>query len=103
MIPSLLVGDYLFVSKFSYGYSKYSIPFAPLMFSGRVLFTEPKRGDVFVFKKPTNTNIDYIKRLIGMPGEKIQLVNGVVHINGKPVIREKIDDFVKAGQFWPKD
>ena len=102
MIPSLLVGDYLFVSKFSYGYSKYSIPFAPPMFSGRILLTEPKRGDVFVFKKPTNTNIDYIKRLIGMPGEKIQVINGIVQINGKPVIREKIDGFVKLDSFGRK-
>ena len=76
MIPTLLVGDYLFVSKFSYGYSKFSLPFALPLFSGRILESKPQRGDVFVFKKPTNTKIDYIKRLIGMPGETIQIING---------------------------
>lgn len=99
MVPTLLVGDYLFVSKFSYGYSKYSLPFSPAVFSGRVFITKPKRGDVFVFRKPTNTNVDYIKRLIGMPGEKIQVIGGVVHINGRALKREAISGFTKKDAF----
>ena len=93
MIPTLLVGDYLFVSKMSYGYSRYSLPFSPPLIPGRVLFREPERGDVIVFKKPTDTSTDYIKRLIGLPGDKIQLRGGILHINGKAVIRRAVDDF----------
>ncbi len=102
MVPTLLVGDYLFVSKFSYGYSKFSLPFAPPLFSGRILENKPQRGDVFVFKKPTNTKIDYIKRLIGMPGETIQIVNGLVLIDGKPVVRKKILGLEKMDAFGRK-
>ena len=93
MFPTLLVGDYLFVSKISYGYSRYSLPFAPPLIPGRVLFSEPERGDVIVFKKPTDTRIDYIKRLIGLPGDKIQVRRGILHINSKAVIRRAVDDF----------
>src|SRR3974377_1170820 len=86
MEPTLLVGDYLFVSKYSYGYSHYSIPFSPPLFSGRLLaFHRPQRGDVVVFRLPTDTSVDYIKRVIGLPGDRIQLINGVVHINGVAV------------------
>ncbi|MCK5165801.1 MAG: signal peptidase I [Rhodospirillaceae bacterium] len=90
MIPTLLVGDYLFVSKASYGYSKHSFPFSMPLVSGpeRVGFDEPKRGDVAVFKLPSDGRTDYIKRLIGLPGDKIQVKGGVLHINGKPVFRE---------------
>lgn len=88
MLPNLLVGDYLFVSKYSYGYSRYSLPYAPDLFSGRIWAGEPERGDVVVFKLPRNPNIDYIKRLIGLPGDRIQVIDGILHINGEPVKRE---------------
>ncbi len=88
MLPNLLVGDYLFVSKYSYGYSRYSLPFAPNLFSGRIWAGEPKRGDIVVFKLPRNPDIDYIKRLIGLPGDRIQVTDGVLYINGEPVKRE---------------
>lgn len=87
MMPNLLVGDYLFVSKYSYGYSRYSFPFSPDLFDGRIWSAQPKRGDIVVFKLPSNPQIDYIKRLIGLPGDKIQVIDGVVHINGTPVPR----------------
>ena len=99
MIPTLLVGDYLFVSKMSYGYSRYSLPFSPPLIPGRVLFTEPERGDVLVFKKPTDTSTDFIKRLIGMPGDKIQMRDGRLYINDKLVQRQKVDDFLTADPF----
>jgi signal peptidase I len=89
MLPNLLVGDYLFVSKYSYGYSRFSLPFAPNLFEGRIWAGEPKRGDVVVFKYPPNPDLDYIKRLIGMPGDRIQMISGVLHINGEPVKREQ--------------
>ncbi len=90
MIPTLLVGDYLFVSKFSYGYSKHSFPFSMPLVPGpeRVGFDAPKRGDVAVFKLPSDGRTDYIKRLIGLPGDKIQVKGGILHINGEPVFRE---------------
>jgi signal peptidase I len=94
MIPTLLVGDYLFVSKFSYGYSKYSLPFSPNLFSGRIFSSEPKRGDVVVFKLPSDNETDYIKRLVGLPGDKIQMKSGVLYINGEAIPRQRIDDFV---------
>lgn len=94
MIPTLLVGDYLFVSKYSYGYSRYSLVGNFDFFPGRLLAKEPERGDVAVFKKPKENKIDYIKRVIGLPGDHIQMVNGVLNINGVPVQRERIADFV---------
>ena len=94
MIPTLLVGDYLFVSKYSYGYSKYSFPFGFNLFSGRVWAKEPDRGDVAVFKLPRDNETDYIKRVIGLPGDEIQMRHGVLNINGKPVPKVRIDDFV---------
>jgi signal peptidase I len=94
MIPTLLIGDYLFVSKYSYGYSRYSFPFGPDLFSGRVWAKEPERGDVVVFKLPRDNETDYIKRVIGLPGDDIQMVHGVLNINGKPVPKVKIDDYV---------
>ena len=90
MLPTLLVGDYLFVSKFSYGYSRYSLPWSPPLFDGRLLPDQPERGDVAVFKLPADNKTDYIKRLVGMPGARIQVVDGLLHINGEPVKREKI-------------
>ena len=95
MIPTLLVGDYLFVSKFSYGYSKYSLPFSSWYpFSGRLWSAEPKRGDVAVFKLPADNETDYIKRVVGLPGDSLQMIRGVLQINGKPVERQRIEDFV---------
>ena len=94
MIPTLLVGDYLFVSKFSYGYSKHSLPWSPNLFSGRIFGSEPERGDVAVFKLPRDNETDYIKRVIGLPGDRIQMIGGVLHINGKPVKRQRIEDYV---------
>ena len=95
MIPTLLVGDYLFVSKYSYGYTHYSLPFSPDVFSGRVPSSwKPQRGDVVVFRLPKDDSIDYIKRVIGLPGDKIQMIDGVLNINGTPVPRQRIDDFI---------
>jgi signal peptidase I len=90
MIPSLLVGDYLFVSKFSYGYGRYSFPFGIASFEGRIGAEEPKRGDVVVFRLPSNTSVDYIKRVIGLPGETIQVKNGRLYINDKEVERRAV-------------
>src|ERR1700722_6934580 len=95
MIPTLLVGDYLFVSKFSYGYSRYSLPFGLPLFPGRILeFHKPERGDVTVFKLPTDTSTDYIKRIVGLPGDKIQMIHGNLFINGQMVPRRQVDDCV---------
>jgi signal peptidase I len=91
MIPTLLIGDYLFVSKYSYGYTHYSFPFSPRIFSGRILGGTPKRGDVVVFRLPRDDSIDYIKRVIGFPGDKIQMIDGVLNINGEPVKRERVE------------
>jgi signal peptidase I, bacterial type len=93
MRPTLLEGDYLFVTKWSYGYSRYSLPFSPNLFSGRILegvFGTPQRGDVAVFKFPPNPSLDYIKRVIGLPGDRIQMKGGQLFINGEPVPREKV-------------
>ena len=90
MEPTLLVGDRIFVSKFSYGYSKHSFPFSLPLINERVLFSEPELGDIIVFKTPENLRIDYIKRLVGLPGDKIQMVDGILHINDIPVKRKKI-------------
>ncbi len=81
MKPTLLIGDFLFVNKMAYGYSRYSCPFAMCPFSGRILAREPKRGDVVVFKHPVN-GTDYIKRLIGLPGDRVQVKQGMLYING---------------------
>ncbi|MBB4286704.1 signal peptidase I [Roseospira goensis] len=94
MVPTLLIGDYLFVSKFSYGYSRHSLPFSFPPFSGRILASEPERGDVAVFKLPSDPSVDYIKRIIGLPGDRIQMVGGVLHINGRPAPRERLQDAV---------
>jgi signal peptidase I len=99
LIPTLLIGDYLFVSKFSYGYSHHSIPFSPPLFSGRIWSAEPKRGDVAVFKLPKDNSTDYIKRVIGLPGDHIQMIDGVLHINGRPVTRVRIEDYVTRDVF----
>jgi signal peptidase I len=87
MVPTLLVGDYLFVNKFAYGYSHYSLPFAPNLFPGRLPAGVPKRGDVVVFVPPGDPGEDYIKRVIGLPGDTIQVTNGQLFINGKVAAR----------------
>ena len=94
MIPTLLVGDYLFVSKYSYGYTHYSFPFSPPIFTGRIIGQPVDRGDVVVFRLPKDDSTDYIKRVIGLPGDRIQMIDGVLNINGQPVKRERIEDFV---------
>ena len=94
MVPTLLVGDYLFVSKFSYGYSRYSLPFGIPLFSGRIFFRPPKRGDVVVFKLPTDNSTDYIKRVIGLPGDHIQMKSGNLYINDQLVSRKRIQDYL---------
>jgi signal peptidase I len=91
MKPTLLVGDYLFVNKMDYGYSRYSFPLGLMPIEGRIGGAEPQRGDVIVFKKPTDVSVNYIKRLIGLPGDRIQVKRGVLHINGEAVPREFID------------
>lgn len=98
MKPTLLIGDYLFVSKYSYGYSTFSLPFGVNLFDGRILESQPERGDVAVFKLPTDPSKDYIKRIIGLPGDKIQVAKGILHINGEAVKREKIGEFVTRSQ-----
>ena len=97
LIPTLLIGDYLFVSKYSYGYSRYSLPFGPPVMSGRLFGSEPKRGDIVVFKLPKDNATDYIKRVVGLPGDQIQVIGGVLHINGKPVQRERVEDYQTRG------
>ena len=89
MRPTLLEGDYLFVTKWAYGYSHHSLPFSPPLFSGRIWLAEPQRGDVVVFKFPPNPSVDYIKRVIGLPGDHIQMKGGQVILNNVPVPREK--------------
>ena len=87
MEPNLLVGDRLFVTKNSYGYSKHSFPFSPNIYSKRIFFKEPKRGDVIVFKTPSDNRTDYIKRLIGIPGDIVQFINGDLYINSNQVLK----------------
>lgn len=105
MYPTLKVGDYLFVSKFSYGYSRFSFPGSFPLFEGRIWYSEPKRGDVVVFRFPQNTNIDYIKRIIGLPGDKIKIKKGRLYINNEQVKRIAvdryiIDEYVKLPEYY---
>ena len=84
MKPNLLVGDFLFVSKYSYGFSKYSVPYGRyLPFNGRIFFSKPNRGDIAVFKYPGDNKTDYIKRIIGMPGDTVKVSDGIILINDK--------------------
>jgi signal peptidase I len=94
MKATLLIGDYLFVSKYSYGYSHYSLPLSPSLFSGRIFGSAPERGDVVVFRLPKDDSTDYIKRVIGLPGDHIQMKDGLLYINGTAVKRERVGDFV---------
>lgn len=99
MIPTLLVGDYLFVSKYSYGYSRHSLPLSLPLIPGRILSSGPDRGDVAVFKLPTDNKTDYIKRIVGLPGDKMQVQRGRLFINGKLVPRVKIEPYKVSGPF----
>jgi len=94
MLPRLLIGDYLFISKWNYGYSKHSLPWSLPLIPGRILASTPARGDVVVFKAPPLAKDDYIKRVIGVPGDTIQVVNGALVLNGQRVPRQRIADFV---------
>jgi len=94
MIPTLLVGDYLFVSKMSNGYSRHSLPLSIPLIKGRIFYTEPKRGDVLVFKMPSDNRTDYIKRLIGLPGDRIQMKEGRLYINGNMMERYSEGEYV---------
>ena len=89
MEPNLLVGDRLFVTKYSYGYSKHSFPFSPAIFNGRLFFDAPERGDVVVFKTPADNRTDYIKRLIGLPGDRIQFIDHNLYINNTEILKSK--------------
>jgi signal peptidase I len=93
MKPTLLVGDYLFTSKYAYGYSRHSLPFSLPLIPGRIFESLPERGDVAVFKLPSDGRTDYIKRIIGLPGDRIQVQGGVLHVNGEPVRRERLEPF----------
>lgn len=99
MYPTLYVGDYLFVSKYTYGYSKHSFPFSMPLFEGRAWESKPERGDVVVFKFPQDNRTDFIKRLIGLPGDKIKLAQGRLYINGEMLDRQQLDDFVLRDKF----
>ena len=100
MEPNLLVGDRLFVTKYSYGYSKHSLPFSPPIFSGRIFSSSPKRGDVVVFKTPSDNRTDYIKRLIGLPGDTIQFIESNLYINNSEILKSRISktDIIYCGK-----
>ena len=93
MKPTLLIVDYLFVSKFAYGYSRHSLPFSLPLFEGRIFGELPERGDVAVFKLPSDNRTDYIKRIVGLPGDRLQVRNGILYINGEPDERVRIENF----------
>ena len=94
MKPNLLVGDFIFVSKWSYGYSKHSLPFSIPLIPGKIFSSMPKRGDIVVFKTPADNRTDYIKRVIGLPGDRIKIIDGQIIINQKKIERKKINDFI---------
>jgi|TARA_B110000238_G_C16029910_1_gene397012 signal peptidase I len=100
MEPNLLIGDRLFVTKFSYGYSKHSFPFSPPIFKGRLFTSKPKTGDVVVFKTPADNRTDYIKRLIGIPGDKIQFINGDLFLNNNQILKSRVSktDVIYCGK-----
>ena len=100
MEPNLLVGDRLFVTKYSYGYSKHSFPFSPPIFKGRLIPSEPERGDVIVFKTPADNRTDYIKRLIGLPGDQIQFIDSNLYINNTEILKSRIsqNDLIYCGK-----
>ncbi len=95
MKPNLLVGDFIFVSKWSYGFSKHSLPFSIPIIPGKIFSKEPQRGDIAVFKTPENNRTDYIKRIIGIPGDKIKISNGSIILNDSVILRKRTDDFIE--------
>lgn len=101
MIPTLQVGDYLFVAKYAYGYSHFSLPFSPDIFSGRIFGSLPSRGDVIVFRYPRDTSIDYIKRVIGLPGDTVQVTGGQLYVDGKEVPRKSLGDYTTHDEGFP--
>ena len=96
MEPTLLVGDRIFVSKYTYGYSKHSFPFSPPLFNSRIFFSKPNYGDLVVFKTPSDNRTDYIKRLIGLPGDKIQIINGDLFINSKKIKKNQTQNHTEV-------
>lgn len=94
MLPRLLNGDYLLAAKWPYGYSRYSLPFSLPLIPGRILASEPERGDVVIFKAPPRNDVDYIKRVIGLPGDQVQVRNGQLYLNGEPVPKDRVADFI---------
>ncbi len=102
MEPNLYEGDYIVVSKWSYGYSKHSIPFSPPLFDGRILGKDPTRGDIVVFKLPRDNKTDYIKRVIGLPGDKVQMIANKLYINGDPVKDVIVSRAEMADMFGPR-
>jgi signal peptidase I len=94
MQPRLWNGDYLIAAKWPYGFSRYSLPWSVPLFKGRILAGQPERGDVVIFKAPPLAQVDYIKRVIGLPGDQVQMIDGVLHLNGEPVRKAKVADFV---------
>jgi signal peptidase I len=102
MMPTLLIGDHYFVSKFAYGYTRYSFPFSPPLFSGRIFGSAPERGDVVVFRLPRDDEIDYVKRVVGLPGDRIQMIDGLLYINGTAVKRERAEDYVGSEDGSPE-
>ena len=100
MEPTLLIGDRIFVSKYTYGFSKHSFPFSPNLFNKRIFYKKPQQGDPVVFKTPADNRTDYIKRLIGLPGDEIQFIEGEIFINNKKIIRNKIEknNLVRCGK-----
>ena len=104
MEGTLLIGDYLFVSKSTYGFSRYSFPFGLIPFSGRfAVMSEPQRGDIVVFKFPPDNSTDYIKRLIGLPGDRIQMKDGVLYINDMAVPKVKVEDYIDRSTGEPRN
>jgi signal peptidase I len=99
MENTLLIGDYLFVEKFAYGYSRYSFPFGLPPFSGRVFGSQPQRGDVVVFKVPTDNSTDYIKRVIGLPGDRVQMIDGHLWLNDKAIPKVRVADYIEPDEY----
>lgn len=99
MLPTLLIGDYLFVSKYAYGFTRYSFWLSPPLFEGRILESIPERGDVAVFRYPGDTSVDYIKRIVGLPGDRVQMIQGELWLNGEKVARKRLPDFEDRDRF----
>ena len=95
MEPTLLIGDRIFVSKYTYGYSKHSLPFSPPIYDKRVLYKAPKQGDLVVFKTPADNRTDYIKRLIGLPGDRVQFIDANLYLNNSEILKSKISNKTK--------